>query len=71
MSDLFMAHQRLRRAKTLDKTKEKMTSYQKIKRAALAGTGVQLTYDDCFRLYNDDAIRTRADLDDEEEEEKP
>lgn len=41
------------------------TPYQKIRDAADRGTGVQLTADDVGRLAMDDAIMTRASLDDE------
>lgn len=45
-----------------------MTPYQRIKRAAKAGRGCRLTADECWSLYQmDDAIMTRANLDDEED----
>ncbi len=42
-----------------------VTPYQKIVRAARRGTGCRLTAEDCFTMgVMDDAIFTRADLDD-------
>ena len=40
------------------------TPYEKIRRAAMRGTGTRLTADECEVLYYfDDAIRVRADAD--------
>ncbi len=43
-----------------------MTPYQRIMAASHAGKGIRLSADDVFRLSMDDAISTRAALDDEE-----
>jgi hypothetical protein len=48
--------------------RKKLTPYQRIVRAAKAGRGVRLSADECFDLGEmDDAIFTRARLDDEEQ----
>ena len=41
-----------------------LTPWQKIMRAGRRGTGARLTADDVKRLMSDEAIRTRAELDD-------
>lgn len=46
-----------------------MTPWQRIMRAAKRGTGLRLSPDDALRLSRDDAIETRAALDDERDEE--
>jgi hypothetical protein len=48
--------------------KRKPTPYQRILRAEARGTGCRLSYEDCFKLRMDDAIETRARLDDEDDE---
>lgn len=45
-----------------------MTPHQRIARAARRGTGLRLTADEVWDLWEDDAIRTRADADDERDE---
>lgn len=48
------------------KPTRKLTPYQRIVRAANRGTGCRLSYDDCHDLgVMDDAIFTRAQIDDE------
>lgn len=47
---------------------EKKTPYQRIMRAAERGGGVRLSVDDVFLLSMDDAIATRANNDDEDDE---
>jgi hypothetical protein len=49
-------------------SKKKRTPYQRIVRAAKRGTGCRLSADDCHLLGEmDDAIFTRAALDDEDD----
>lgn len=43
---------------------KKKTPYQRIIFASKNGTGVRLSYDECFDLSRDDAISTRATNDD-------
>lgn len=45
--------------------RKKLTPWQKIMRAGQKGTGVRLTAEDCHQLSLDDAIETRAQLDNE------
>ena len=45
---------------------KRMTPYQKIMRAAKRGTGARLSASEAWFLSRDDAIATRAGLDDEE-----
>lgn len=50
-------------------SKKRLTPYQRIVRAANRGTGCRLSAEDCHELGNmDDAIFTRAGLDDENDE---
>jgi hypothetical protein len=45
------------------------TAYQRIRDAARRGTGCRLSADECFRMGTlDDAIFTRAQLDDHDDE---
>lgn len=49
----------------------RLTPYQRIVRAAERGVGVRLSPEECWRMGKmDDAIFTRAQLDDEEQAEK-
>jgi hypothetical protein len=48
-------------------TRHGPTPYQRILRAAPAGRGVRLSADDVWRLAQDDAIRARAEIDDDPE----
>jgi hypothetical protein len=48
--------------------KGRRTPWQKIRDAAEKGTGVRLTRDECIRLAQDNAIMTRAELDDENDD---
>ena len=43
------------------------TPWQKIVRAAKAGRGLRLTSEECFKLFMDDAIETKATNDDIEQ----
>jgi hypothetical protein len=45
--------------------RKRLTPWQKIARAAERGTGTYLTPQDCWRLGHDNAIITRAELDDD------
>jgi hypothetical protein len=48
---------------------KKRTAYQRIRDAAKKGTGCHLSADECYRMGAlDDAIFTRAQLDDEDDE---
>lgn len=54
-------------------TRRKLTPWQRIMRASERGTGLRLSAEDVWRLSMDDAIHTRALLDDEDdaEDEQP
>jgi hypothetical protein len=48
-----------------DEMSKKRTPWQRIRDAYERGTGCRLSSDDCEQLGMDDAIMTRADLDDD------